>query len=56
MTTRLITGGTIINATHMGEADIIIEDERVAAIVTPGSDISEAAQRGLDEKIDPPGK
>jgi dihydropyrimidinase len=56
MTTRLITGGTVINATHMGEADIIIEDERIAAIVTPGSDISETAQRSVDEIIDATGK
>ena len=27
MKVKLITGGTIINANHMGEANVIIEDE-----------------------------
>ena len=35
MKVKLITGGTIINANHMGEADVIIEDEKIAAVVSP---------------------
>lgn len=33
----LITGGTVVNATGRGQADVLIDGERIAAVLTPGS-------------------
>ncbi|MFR9750938.1 dihydropyrimidinase [Nocardia sp. 004] len=37
MATTLITGGTVVSATGRGAADILIDGERVVALVQPGS-------------------
>ncbi|WP_147916373.1 dihydropyrimidinase [Ruania zhangjianzhongii] len=37
MTTTLITGGTLVSATGRGEADILIDGERIVALLAPGS-------------------
>ena len=55
MKVKLITGGTIINANHIGEADVIIEDEKIAAIVSPQSDVALSALNGDTEVIDASG-
>ena len=52
MGVKLITGGTIINANHIGEADVLIEDEKIAAIISPQSDIALSAHNGDAEVID----
>lgn len=33
----LITGGTVVNATGRGQADVLIDGERIAAVLAPGS-------------------
>ena len=55
MGVKLITGGTIINANHIGEADVLIEDEKIAAIISPQSDIALSAHNGDAEVIDASG-
>ncbi len=55
MKVKLITGGKIINANHMGEADVIIEDEKIAAVVSPQSDVALSALNGDTEVIDASG-
>ena len=55
MGAKLITGGTIINANHIGEADVLIEDEKIAAIISSQSDIALSAHNGDTEVIDASG-
>src|SRR5659263_476412 len=37
MATTLITGGTVVNATGRGAADVLIDGEKIVALLTPGS-------------------
>ncbi|MBN9185965.1 MAG: amidohydrolase family protein, partial [Microbacterium sp.] len=37
MTTTLITGGTVVNATGTATADVLIDGETIAAVLEPGS-------------------
>ena len=39
MTTSLITGGTVVNATGTVTADVLIDGERIAAVLAPGSSL-----------------
>ena len=39
MTTCLITGGTVVNATGTAEADVLVEGETIAAVLSPGSQL-----------------
>ena len=55
MATKLIKGGTVVNATHCSESDVLIEGERIIAVLSPGSDLSESAQRGDVDVIDASG-
>jgi dihydropyrimidinase len=43
VTTTLIKGGTVVNATGTADADVLIDGETIAAVLTPGS-----ALLGLD--------
>jgi dihydropyrimidinase len=57
MTTKLITGGTVVSATGRTRADVLIDGERIAAVLEPGSvllgtDLSAA----VDTVIDATGK
>ncbi len=56
MARKLISGGTVINANHLGKADVIVEDEKIVAVVTPESEISESAKNSDIEIIDASGK
>jgi dihydropyrimidinase len=57
MATTLITGGTVVSATGRSRADVLIDGERIAAVLEPGSvllgtDLSSA----VDTVIDAAGK
>jgi dihydropyrimidinase len=57
MTTKLITGGTVVSATGRTRADVLIDGERIAAVLEPGSvllgtDLTSA----VDTVIDATGK
>lgn len=57
MSTTFITGGTVVSATGSVEADVLIEDETIIAVLQPGSlllgsDLASAS----DEVIDATGK
>lgn len=57
MATTLITGGTVISATGSTDADVLIDGERIAAVLAPGSQLlgSDLA-RSVDKVIDATGK
>ena len=48
----VIGGGTVVNATGSLRADVLIEDERVVAVVEPGSDVASSFAAGADRLID----
>jgi dihydropyrimidinase len=50
--TRIITGGTVVSTTGIALADVVIEDERIAAVVSPGGGLGATVQRGGAEVID----
>ena len=56
MTTRLITGGTVVNATHTSLSDVLIDGEKIVGVVSPDSEIVQTALRGDVEIIDASGK
>jgi dihydropyrimidinase len=39
MSTILITGGTVVNATGAATADVLVDGETIAAVLTPGSQL-----------------
>ncbi|MBX3098837.1 MAG: dihydropyrimidinase [Salinibacterium sp.] len=53
MTTTLITGGTVVSATGRTQADVLIDGEKIVALVSPGSaalgaDLSATADTVID--------
>jgi len=57
MPTTLITGGTVVSATGRTAADILIDGERIAALLEPGSTVLGAdLARTVDSVIDATGK
>lgn len=53
MTTTLITGGTVVSATGRHRADVLVDGERIAAVVEPGSillgtDLTSSVDRVID--------
>lgn len=57
MTTTLIRGGTVISATGRGTADVLIDGERIAAVLDPSSTVLGAhLASGVDRVIDATGK
>jgi dihydropyrimidinase len=50
--TKFITGGTVVNASGAIAADVVIEGERIAALIAPGSDLLETAADGDTQIID----
>ena len=57
MTTTLITGGTVVSATGRVEADVLIDGEKVVAVVTPGSTVFGSDLRAsADTVVDATGK
>ena len=55
MTIRLITGGTVVNASGARTADVVVEGERISAVLEPDSEIARSALRGDVEIIDASG-
>lgn len=57
MTTTLITGGTVVNATGRGAADVLVDGEQVAAVLAPGSTLlGHDLAATVDRVIDATGK
>lgn len=57
MTTTLITGGTVISATGRSEADVLIDGERIVAVLEPGSQLlGSDLKRTVDTVIDATGR
>jgi dihydropyrimidinase len=57
MATTLITGGTVVNATGRGAADVLIDGEQIVALLTPGSTLlGTDLAAGVDRVIDATGK
>jgi dihydropyrimidinase len=52
----LISGGTIVTPEGTIEADVLVDGERVAALLQPGSDLSANAARSADRVIDAGGR
>lgn len=48
VSTTLITGGTVVSATGRVAADVLVDGERIVAVLAPGSRIGEIS---LSEKI-----
>ncbi|GMA31862.1 dihydropyrimidinase [Litorihabitans aurantiacus] len=57
MSTTLVTGGTLVNATGRSRADVLIDGEQIAAILPPGSQLLGTDLRhGVDRVIDATGR
>ncbi|WP_280385627.1 dihydropyrimidinase [Nocardia wallacei] len=57
MATTLITGGTVVSATGRGAADILVDGERIVALLEPGSTVLGAnLAETADTVIDATGK
>ncbi|GEA88403.1 dihydropyrimidinase [Cellulomonas cellasea] len=57
MTTTLITGGTVVNATGRGAADVLVDGEQIAAVLAPGSTLlGHDLAASVDRVIDATGK
>jgi dihydropyrimidinase len=57
MATTLITGGTVVSATGRSEADVLIDGEKIVALVAPGSTIlGSELKASADTVIDATGK
>jgi dihydropyrimidinase len=52
----LIHGGTLVSATGMAPADVLVVGERVDAVLTPGSALADELARNVDVTIDATGK
>ncbi|MDT7564715.1 MAG: dihydropyrimidinase [Pseudonocardiales bacterium] len=48
MSTTLITGGLVISATDEITADVLVDGERVVALLAPGSGLADSADRVID--------
>ena len=57
MSTILITGGTVVNATGTARADVLVDGETIAAVLAPGSQLLGIDLAGsVDTVIDASGK
>ena len=56
--TTLITGGTVVSATGRVEADVLIDGEKIVAVLAPGLDAARhrPEAHGVDTVIDATGK
>ncbi len=50
--TTLIKGGLLLSATGESLAEVLLDGERIVAVLEPGSDLAGAAERGADRVID----
>ncbi len=57
MATTLISGGTVVNATGTGAADVLIDGEKIAAVLQPGSTLlGHDLAASVDTVVDATGK
>ena len=57
MSTTLIKGGTVVNATGTAYADVLVDGETIAAVLDPGSTLLGCdLERDVDTVIDATGK
>jgi dihydropyrimidinase len=57
MSTILITGGTVVNATGTATADVLVDGETIAAVLTPGSQLlGHDLAASVDTVLDASGK
>jgi dihydropyrimidinase len=57
MSTVLIKGGMVINATGTGYADVLVDGETIAAVLKPGSTLLGVdLEANVDEVVDAAGK
>lgn len=57
MTTTLITGGTVVSATGRVDADVLVDGERIVAVLQPGSELLGTDLRSsVDRVLDATGK
>ncbi|MFS0698576.1 dihydropyrimidinase [Cellulomonas sp. 179-A 4D5 NHS] len=57
MSTTLITGGTVVNATGRGAADVLVDGEQIAAVLAPGSTLlGHDLAASVDRVVDATGK
>ena len=57
MTTTLISGGTGVSATGRVEADVLVDGERIVAVLQPGSellgaDVATLVDRVIDRQVE----
>ena len=51
----LIRGGTVVNASGAIEADVLLQGEHIAAVLSPGSDMADSISRSDTEIVDASG-
>ena len=57
MSTTLITGGTVVSATGRVAADVLVDGEKIVALLAPGSTLlGDDIEAGVDSVIDAVGK
>jgi len=56
MAIKLITGGTVVNATHCSKSEVLIEGEKIIALIDPNSGLLDVADAWDYELIDATGK
>lgn len=54
--TTLIKGGTVVNTTGADPAEVLVDGERIVALLQPGSTLAETAERGAERVIDATGR
>ena len=54
--TTLIKNGTVVSTTGRHEADVLIDGEKIAAILQPGTSAAVSAESGAEKVIDAKGK
>ncbi|MGB5759128.1 MAG: dihydropyrimidinase [Acidimicrobiales bacterium] len=54
--TTLIKGGTVVSATGADPADVLLDGEKIVAVLQPGSTLAASAEAGAERVIDAAGK
>ena len=54
--TTYIKGGTVITATGVHDQDVLVDGEKIVAVVTPGSALAVSAEGGAETVLDATGK
>jgi dihydropyrimidinase len=52
----LIKGGTVVTATGATPMDVLVDGETIAALLAPGTEAAESAERGAEQVLDAGGK